>query len=411
MSKRLSFHRLFPEGLLAAYYDYQKAKQLCPEGRALRARDRKATFIEDIGNETAIAVVMDWLCRAQDHSATRDGGVARDFSLIDGWASSYPETTGYIIPTLLTEAEQGYRSDLSARAQRMVDWLISIQLDDGAFQGGTITQTPVIPVTFNTGQILIGLAAAADVSSREDYSAAMHKAASWLRDTQDEDGAWRAYATPYAKPGDKVYETHVSWGLFEAERVAPGHGYGEAGLRQVRWALRHQKDNGWFDHCCLTKPNKPLTHTLGYVLRGILEAYRLSNDEAILKAGIKTADALKDQLGEDGRLAGRFYSNWRPAVSWVCMTGSAQISTCWMMLYEWTGDAAYFEAAQRTNSFLRRTLILDGSDGVRGGIRGSFPISGDYGRWEFLNWAAKFTIDAFRREQDLVQKKPPHSRE
>lgn len=403
MSLRSALSQVIPPKLLAAYYDYEKAKRLSPEGRSLRIKDNAKTLSEDIGNEAAISLIMDWLCRAQDHSATQDGGVARDFSLIDGWAASYPETTGYIIPTFLSEAQQGYRGDLASRAQRMTDWLLSIQLESGAFQGGTVTQSPVVPVTFNTGQILIGLAAAAQVFERSDYLDAMHKAATWLRDTQDDDGAWRAFATPYATPGDKAYETHVSWGLFEAERVAPGHGYGEAGLTQVRWALRLQRENGWFDHCCLNEIKRPLTHTLGYVLRGVLEAYRLSNDDIYLAAGLKTALALKKKLKKNGRLAGRFSSNWQRAVPWVCMTGTAQISSCWMMLYEWTGDESLLEASKRANKFLRRTLILNGSDDICGGIRGSYPVSGDYGRWEFLNWAAKFTVDALRQEEILTR--------
>ena len=36
----------------------------------------------------------------------------------------------------------------------MLDWLVSIQMPSGAFQGGTIGESPVVPVTFNTGQIL-----------------------------------------------------------------------------------------------------------------------------------------------------------------------------------------------------------------------------------------------------------------
>ena len=37
-----------------------------------------------------LPALMDWLCRAQDCSRNADGGVARDYSLINGWASSYP---------------------------------------------------------------------------------------------------------------------------------------------------------------------------------------------------------------------------------------------------------------------------------------------------------------------------------
>jgi hypothetical protein len=32
--------------------------------------------------------------------------------------------------------------------------------------------------------------------------------------------------------------------------------------------------------------------------------------------------------------------------------------------------------------------------GLRGGIKGSFPFDGDYGRFEVLNWATKFFVDA-----------------
>jgi hypothetical protein len=34
-------------------------------------------------------------------------------------------------------------------------------------------------------------------------------------------------------------------------------------------------------------------------------------------------------------------------------------------------------------------------------VRGSWPISGEYGRYQFLCWAAKFMIDANRAELAL----------
>ena len=58
-------------------------------------RNKKAEFND---NEHLSAAIK-WLETAQD--ATTDGGVAGRYSLSSGWSSSYPETTGYIIPTLL----------------------------------------------------------------------------------------------------------------------------------------------------------------------------------------------------------------------------------------------------------------------------------------------------------------------
>ena len=122
-------------------------------------RDAAGLPADDAGCSAIIDAALDWLCSAQDRSKTRDGGVARDYSLTKGWASSYPETTGYIIPTFLALTREDDSRDLRARARRMLDWLLRIQLPSGAFQGGKIDSRPVVPVTFNTGQILLGLAA------------------------------------------------------------------------------------------------------------------------------------------------------------------------------------------------------------------------------------------------------------
>ena len=340
-----------------------------------------------------VRAVAEWLAEAQDLSASSDGGFARDYSLVPGWTSSYPETTGYIIPTFLALGDRGM-VDYIDRARRALDWLVSIQFPEGGFQGGRVTDTPRVPVTFNTGQILLGLAAGA---SRwpEAYLAPMHRTATWLRDSLDSDGAWRRHSTPFAAQGDKVYETHVAWGLLEAARVAPGNGYEDAALRNIAWALTHQTANGWFQHCCLEDPTAPLTHTLGYALRGIIEGWRYSNDPALLQAAHRTAQALERCLRHDGSIAGRLDANWQPAVSWVCMTGCVQISACWSLLATAPdASSSYRQSAERALSYVRRSISLDGPVGVRGGVKGSFPVDGEYGRLQYLNWAAKFYLDA-----------------
>jgi hypothetical protein len=37
--------------------------------------------------------------------------------------------------------------------------------------------------------------------------------------------------------------------------------------------------------------------------------------------------------------------------------------------------------------------------GLRGGIKGSYPFDGDYGRFEILSWATKFFLDALMLEE------------
>ena len=369
--------------------------------RAARRRDAQGWAGTDPGPERVIEAGILWLYRAQDCSASRDGGVARHYSLVSGWASSYPETSGYIVPTLIAYATLERNAEARGRARTMLDWLVSIQLPSGGYQGGRVDTDERSPVTFNTGQILIGLAAGAEELG--DYREPMQRAADWLLETQDRDGCWRRYPTPFARPGEKAYETHVSWGLFEAERIAPQRGYADAALANVRWALGNQRENGWPDKCCLRDPARPLTHTIGYFLRGILEAYRFSKDSAFLSAARVTADGLLKAVRPDGYLAGRLRDDWSPAVDWVCLTGAAQIAQCWLMLHRYTGDTRYLEAGRTVNRWVRCTIDVDGEPDTRGAVKGSFPIDGDYGKYQYLSWAAKFCIDSNLLEKELAR--------
>jgi len=356
-------------------------------------KDLKGLPLDDPGPSRSIDEALIWLGRAQDNSITKDGGVANHYSFLRGWGASYPETTGYIIPTIIKHAKERSNGTLMDRAERMLNWLVSIQFSEGGFQAGTIDAKPAIPCTFNTGQILLGLTEGVRTFGNR-YREPMRKAADWLVETQDNDGCWRKFPTPYAAPGEKSYETHVAWGLLEAAEVDNNERYFSSALMNVNWAIRHQNDNGWFDKCCLTEPLRPLTHTLGYVFRGLLEAYMHSKDKKFFSACKNLADGLIKPLRDDGFLPGRLISNWEGSVSWACLTGSVQVAYCWFSMYKLTGKEKYLRAASSVNKFVRRTQKTSGPEETRGGIKGSFPIFGDYGKFQFLNWAAKFFIDS-----------------
>jgi hypothetical protein len=326
--------------------------------------------------------------------------VARHYSLIDGWSESYPETTGYIIPTLLTCALINGDESLRDRAGRMLDWLVSIQFPEGGFQGGMVGQEPCVPVTFNTGQILMGLAAGVREFG-EIYLEPMHRAADWLVATQDPDGCWRKYPTPFAQTGEKTYDTHVAWGLLEAARVYAEPRYVESAHRNLGWALTHQRDNGWFENCGLNDSSAPLTHTIGYALRGILEGYRTTRNPSLLEAARCIGDGLLSAVQPNGFLPGRLDAWWRGAVRWACLTGSVQVAHCWLLLFQHTGEGKYRDAAFAVNRYVRRTQRVSGPDDTRGGIKGSFPVDGGYNAYLYPNWAAKFFIDSHLLEREV----------
>jgi hypothetical protein len=123
-----------------------------------------------------------WLCAAQD--ATPDGGVAGCYNLVRGWGNSYPETTGYIIPTFLHYATAMHQPDAGLRAIRMAEWEVDVQLPSGAVRSGMLG-SQVGPAVFNTGQVLFGWIAAFLTTGDECYARAAIHASEWLVSVQD----------------------------------------------------------------------------------------------------------------------------------------------------------------------------------------------------------------------------------
>jgi hypothetical protein len=77
----------------------------------------------------------------------------------------------------------------------------------------------------------------------------------------------------------------------------------------------------------------------------------------------------------------------------------AQMVIVWHKLDGLGGDRRYAEVIERVLGFLRRMQTVKGKHpGIRGGIAGSFPIDGEYGQFKYLNWAAKFYVDALLLE-------------
>ena len=353
--------------------------RLPADAKRERQHDRAGLPDSDPGLDRAIDEAMAWLGRAQDYSSTHDGGVARHYSLIDGWGPSYPETTGYIIPTMLAYAHLKNDEVLRQRARRMLDWLLAIQFPDGGFQAGTVDARPVVPTTFNTGQILLGLVSGVQEFG-DRYREPLRRAADWLVKTQDPDGCWRNHPSPFVGPGEKAYETHVAWGLMEAACVENSKEYGEAALANVRWALRQQQENGWFAKCYLSDYTAPLTHAIGYVLRGIVEAYRFSKESSLLQASRKTADGLLSALKPDGFLPGRLDHQWHGTVSWACLTGTVQIAHCWLDVVPGNRRQAVSRSCVAANRYVRRSMRVDGLPSTRRGIKAI--VSGQWLVWD-----------------------------
>ena len=341
---------------------------------------------------------MNWLDYALEIS--EDDGVPQAFYVKkEKWSASYPETTGYIIPTFFYYCHLTGETAYKDSAIRMANWECDIQLPDGAVRAGTIDDNPPKPTIFNTGQVLFGWARAYEETKNQRYRESLVRAANWLCNVQDEDGGWRKFGSTQTKTKVNTYNTRTAWGLIAAYKVTGNERYREAAKKNLDWALTQQLPNGWWENNCLLYNERPFTHTIAYAMRGFLEAGDFLKEDKYVEAALKAARALLKKQKRNGSWAGQFNRKWRPQCRWSCLTGNSQLAINFIRLFEITEEKKFFESAQRANRFNMSVQDIDTDDPhIRGGIPGSWPIDGKYHPYQYPNWAAKFFADALMAE-------------
>jgi hypothetical protein len=368
--------------------------------------DRVGPIVETLGanlsssprvesDEVHLNGAVDWLCQSQN--VTDTSGSAATYNLLLGWEDPYPETSGYIVPTLFEYADRYDDTEIRNRAISMADWTLSTQHANGSFPGGTGGDGD--PNAFNTGQIILGLASAYERTGEEAYLDAVRDACDWLVDVQDEAGHWASFdykSTPH------VYAARIAWPLAVGADLVEDDGerYRDAARTTFQWVMDNQQANGWFDHASFESDEDPFLHTIAYTVRGLIEGGRALDDDEIVECGKRTADKLLELQLRDGNLKGAYDAHWSP--SWYyCLTGNAQMAIVWARLYELTGDSDYLLGARTAVQFLKRHQLLDASTAIQGGLPGSYPIVGRYIYLRYPNWGTKFLADALLELQAL----------
>jgi hypothetical protein len=170
-------------------------------------------------------------------------------------------------------------------------------------------------------------------------------------------------------------------------------------VKNAEYCVSRQRPNGWLPDCCLSDPNAPLLHTLAYSMQGLFNIGKLAKRDGLIESAQLLADAELRIMRDDGFLPGRQREDFSAAVEWCCLTGSAQTSIVWGELYLVTKDEKYRSAVCTVNAYLMAHHDIRNPDPrLRGGLAGSWPVWGDYGRLRILNWATKFLVDALTME-------------
>lgn len=365
------------------------------------------SYVDKVGTpekERALRLAMGWLLHNQ--SKMVDAGFGT-YYLSKGWTSSYPETSGYIVPTCIQYAAHSKNPDFLKSAFDCLDWLHTIQFREGGWQSGYIHQLRDA-VVFNTAQVIRGLMAGYRAGRSRDLAAA-EKAANWILKVQQENGAWAKHNFLGV---ERVYDAYVAAPLLELAQITNNNLYKEAAIKNLNWIITEkQLPNGWFRDADNSrhKNAQPITHTLAYTIDGLLDAGLLLNEIKYIQAAEKPARKLAEIFLQNGILNGRYNADWRGKEDFIT-TGGAQLAIIWFKLFRHNNDAFFFEAATKMTALLtalQERHVPETLD-TKGALFGSFPFWGRYEAFGMPNWATKYFADAlmleFQLEQDAIKK-------
>jgi hypothetical protein len=346
--------------------------------------------------ESCARQTLAWLMRA--FAAGGYGGAAAGYHLTDGWAGSYPEITGYLIPTLLHYDKKQSEPVLAGVARSAGAWLAETRLPDGAICRKQWYPGNMAPSVFNTGQVIEGWCSLArasvpPVGQGHDWLSLAKQSGDWLLREQEADGSWVRNAFNGIS---HTYYARVASALAGLGCISGDTRFLAAARRALDWVLSRQTESGWFKSAGFTIDEAPTTHTIGYVIEGLLRAGRLLDEHRYVEAAERAARPLLVEYESRGWLPGRFSTGWRSQAQWRCLTGDAQVAIAWCVLHRMNGEPRYKRAATRVADALRRTVrITPNWPEISGGIQGSWPAWGDYDPYGYPTHAAKFALDLF----------------
>ncbi len=306
---------------------------------------------------------IDWISRVKlagkwiEDNSVQGGGIINNTDV----RQSYPEVTGYFIPTLL---QWGLRE----KALDYAKWLCSIQKEDGAWYD-TYDQHPYV---FDTAQILKGLIAVRKILPQVDGH--IRRGCDWIISQMDAQG--RLPKPEYADWGpegicSELIHMYCISPIMEAGNIFCNEAYKTAAKEISQYYIANYKeqilDFGF------------LSHFYAYVMEALVDI----GESALAQQAM---DKMAKVQREDGRIPA--YKN----VNWVCSTGMFQLAVVWYKLGDLVhGDKALYYAVKLQNE--------------SGGWYGSYPVSDapkatDYREWpdyfpnSEISWAVKYFLDA-----------------
>lgn len=338
----------------------------------------------------------------ESFKATKDGGSSAYYSLSSGWKASYPETTGYLIPTMYNYAKYRNNQYWTKLACKAADWLVSIQQPEGGWQGLQV-DVECEPRVFNTAMILKGLIAAYQETGDNKYLQSAINGMRWVLSKIDSNGL---FLENNPVPGGNSADTLALACTLMVIQYVSGDEQRDATDVVKKSLDAHivlQQPNGWFDKCSFsdTYQGTALLHHLGYTLDGLILSSEYLADEKYFKIALVSAERLLQKFETEKSLPAFINKDWSTYYdicknkNSLCLTGLSQVAIVFERIYHKTNNTRYRAASEGIIKLVAAICNRNSREkGLAYGVAGSYPVYGNYQKYKIVNWAAKYHADS-----------------
>jgi len=355
---------------------------------------------EQHDNKYHIELILNWFLLAKKSS--KDNGIPAKINLLDYIISnkvfypSYPETTGYIIPSMINSFSYSNTVD-EIHINEMIKFLLTIQNTNGGFNAHAgINNIEKKSYAFDTGQILCGLVSYyKNIEQSDDIKRAITNASNWMADNIEKDGSFTLNS---CFNGKKAYYSRATIGLALSANLFDNNSWRDKVISQIGWIISQQNELGWYNHYSFSNGKWFNLHGISYTIRGILECgYLLNNNEFIgsAKLAVDKIIAINCKgLPYNSKLPNSFTVDYKEYDDELCLTGMAQFAIICFKLWKITKKDSYYKFAEELTTILKKVHFQNFDDeNLNGLLSGSWPINGKYQTFDLPNWPIKFFLD------------------
>lgn len=328
---------------------------------------------------------ISWIIKS--HEATSFNGSSKYRTVFGKWAEAYPETTGYLLPTL-KNADTIIRSkDIKQCLKSNIEYLKSLFHQEGYFDSGDGNI-----FVFDNSQILLGLLLTEDLN--DGIKELTYKNYSWLLKNISPDGVFINYN--YKKNYNPSYYARIAWALLLFEKKN-GLNHNQKTKTLLSYITSLQKENKHFKNASFDGSQKSFTHTIIYSYRGLWESYHLLEKTNVLDRLYNDVLEIVTNLNLSKKsFYGIYDDKWQTKTIALCCAGNAQLAILLLSMYEYRSNPVFLEVIKQ---LLRPLLKAQKKPHFfnTGGIPSSIPTWGPYQRFKYTNWTQKFFSDALIR--------------